>query len=704
MRALVPLVCVVLFALSAFAFDEIPAAPLELTQIEPWFPALATDGENYFAVWSDRRDPRRPAVYGARITPDREVLDPVGVPLLEGTDPISIAYGLGRYFILGRSLRFVIVDREARIVARGVVANEPAAQSAQVLFNGSDFVTFWSNNAVRTATLDPFGNMVRWPDNVVSDRPVLFHSAATDGARILVTYTAGTNLYVAGTSLVGERLFADKLISETAGWWTPATIAAARGQFALTWLSDETPDDTFDTKVRTMRLDANGDALGPSLIAIPWNAQARMIATEDGFRLYEQQELRVMKYTLTNELAPATATPVVDRQRPDVVTAFAVAEGPGGTMVLATFGHPFPYPPAIGLYAADGDTQDAPVLVSRAGTTQTEPDVAIGDDGMLVVWNERERPHVGATFFASNGTSRTFDVAEKGSGPAVATQGRAYLVAWTGFTGSRARVIQDGFVIGDEIDLRAGNSVVAAAREGNDFVVAATGGTLGAPLQLSRINNVGHVVSQSTFAAPAQLVSRVALACDRGECLVTWVEQTFTPGCFPYRCAVYEQVMAMPFDASLTPRYSSPIALTQRENIRTNDLDVAAFDGSYAVAWQSTGGIVTARTISQGQQLGTAFTLPGSSVAVERESGGWLLVREVNTELVTAHFTADHLDAGAPLAHDAQWRSAPALARKGEQIVLAYERTTIGEAAGGVVRAYVADLPPSAPRRRTARH
>jgi hypothetical protein len=705
MRALVSLAALVLFAVSAFALNEVPAAPLEMTQIEPSFPALASDGENYFAVWSDSRDPRRPGVYGARITADRRLLDPVGVRLLEGNDIVSIACGLGRCFILGQSLRFAIVDRQAHVVARGVIPNEPAAQRAQVLFNGSDFVALWSNGALRTATLDPFGNMVRWPDNVVSDRPVLFQSAATDGSRILVTYTDGSSFYVAGTSPIGERLWADKVIAENAGWWNLASIASAGGVFAVTWLSIEVPDHPGESKVRTVRLDAEGNTLAPSQIAIPWSAQARIVATSDGFRLFEQQELRVMRYTLTNELVPVTATPVIDRERPDVVGGFAVAEGPGGTMVVASFGHQFPYPPAIGLYAADGDTPEEPVLVSRAGTTQKEPDLAVGDDGMLVVWNERERPHIGATFFAANGTSRTFDVAVNGARPAVATQGRAYVVAWTGFTGARARVIQDGFVIGDEIPLNDGpNPVVAAAGEGRDFVVAATTGSAGAPVQLSRINNVGYVVSRGSVAvSPGSIASRVALACDRGECLLTWVEQAFTPGCFPYRCAVYEQVMAMTLDTALMPRSALPIALTERAMVRMNDLDAAAFDGTYAVTWQSLG-VVTARTISQGQQLGTAFTLPGSGCAVEREAGGWLLVREVNTELVTAHFTADRLDAGAALARDAQWRSAPALARAGEKVVMAYERTTDGEAAGGVVRAYVADLPPSAPKRRTARH
>ncbi len=694
MRSLVLLVSLVGFAASASGLDEIPASPLELTQIPVSSPAIASNGENYFAAWMDSRIPRRLMVYGARITPDREVLDPVGVRLLDGTAVASIASGLGHTFVLGQSLAYAIVDREARIVTRGKVADEPAANGAQVVFNGSDFVVFWADNALRTATLDPFGGVVRWPDNVVSDRAVRLHSAATDGARILVTYTHNATLYVAGTSPVGERLWADKVISEEAAWWNAVSIASAKGVFAVAWQSGES--------VRTIKLDANGDALAPSQVAIPWGATTRIIATGDGFRLFEQQELRVMSYALTDALAPETATPVIDLERPDSVVSFAVAEGPGGTMVVASVGRTFPNPPTAGLYAADGDSAEARVLVSRAGTTQTAPDIAIGEDGMLVAWTEHERPHIAATFFASNGTTRTIDVAANGVAPNVAAQGDAYIVAWTGITGARARVIREGALIGEEIPLvPETNAGTAAAAEGRDFIVAATQGTTGTPVRLWRIDDAGAVVAQAEIAVtPAATAGRAALACDRGECLLAWVEQTITPPCFPYKCTLAEQVLAMPLDAALVPRFSSPFVVADRQSGASN-LEVGASDGAYAVVWAAAG-VASMRTVSRDGQLGTTFSFSGSRPAVERDGDAWLLVREADTKLVIAHFTSDAFAGGAPLASDEQWRSAPALARKGGSIVLAYERTTIGEAAGGAVRAYVATL--AAPKRRTARH
>ncbi|HVE71913.1 MAG TPA: hypothetical protein VNI54_11130 [Thermoanaerobaculia bacterium] len=706
-RSLVPLVCALLVAVSAFALVETPAALIEITAVEAAAPAIVSDGENYFAAWTDHRDPRRPAVYGARITPEREVLDPVGIRLMEGSDPVSIASGLGHTFILGQSLRFVIVDRDANIVARGVVANE-SADRARVVFNGDDFIVFWSKDALRTATLDPFGDMVRWPDNVVSDRPVLLAGVASEGSRIVVAYSDVATLYVAATSPVGTPIWKDEAIATNFGWWTPASIAIADGRIAVAWVSREAEAQPWLDTVRTVVLDAAGNATGPSHIAIPWPATVRVVATDRGFRLFEQQELRVMSYALTNELVPAAVEPVVDVERPQNVRDFAVAAGPGGTMVVAAVGPVNAAAGESGLYAADGETPGAAVLVSRAGTTQSTPDVAIGDDGMLVAWHERERTGIRATFIASDGTGRTLDLPRNTASPAVAAQGAAYLIAWSTPAGTRARVLRDGgaFLGGEVLLSDIASSIVTVASDGRDFIVATAAAQRVMPIELFRIDSEGRVVARTSIPTTSQAtVPRVRLACDDGECLLTWVEQKpLGTNCFNFRCTLVDQVFAVHLDGALTPRYASPVALTEPANMRIATLDAAAADGAYAVAWSSVDGISFARTVGRGQPLGTTVTLPGRHPALERGGSAWLLVREVGAELIAGQLTDDGFRGGTALARDAQWRSAPVLARRGSAGVIAYERTTIGEAAGGVGRVYVARLASIAPKRRSARN
>jgi hypothetical protein len=702
----VPFVALVLLAVPALALVETPAAPLQSTQVEAAAPAIASDGQNYLAVWADRRDPRRPALYGARITPDREVLDPAGVRLMEGSDAGTITAGLGRYFILSRSLRFVIVDGDANVVARGSIANEPAADRIQVVFNGSDFVAFWSKDAVRTATVDPFGNIVRWPDNVVRGEWPILQDAAIDGSRILVAYTIGSTLYVAGTSAEGQPLRTGKVVAGNVGWWTPASIAAGGGEFALAWLHHDVPDRWWEDSVRTIRLDADGNARGAARVAIPWPATPRIVHTTDGFRLFEAQELRVMSYELTTDLLPLTVVPAIDLTRPSTVREYAVAAGPGGSMVLAVAGPVNGGPGEVGLHAADGETAGTAVLVSRAGTTQSDPDVAIGGEGTLVAWRESERPRIAATFFGKDGRTNTFDVEENAYFPVVAAQDGAFVIAWSTNAGARARVVRDGAPYGESIALgSSAGALVAVAAEGRDFVIVSIAQAFGAPFQLTRIDIEGRVVARREMPQdPQAIAAHPSLACDGGECLLAWVQRKpVVPGCFSYKCTIHEQVLAAHLDAALLPRYASPVALTQPEPIvRVMHLDVAAADGDYAVAWELSNAS-NVRTVGRGQQLGPLVTKAGRHPAVERAGSGWLFVREAEGELLAAHFDGEQLRGEHALARDAQWRSAPALARHGDDVTIAYERTTIGEPAGGVVRAWLAPLAAPAPRRRSAR-
>jgi hypothetical protein len=122
------------------------------------------------------------------------------------------------------------------------------------------------------------------------------------------------------------------------------------------------------------------------------------------------------------------------------------------------------------------------------------------------------------------------------------------------------------------------------------------------------------------------------------------------------------------------------------------------------VAWDNFNGSVSARTIERNQQLGAAVTVPGSRPAIEPAGEAWLLVRGIGTELIAAHLRATELHGATKLARDDQRRGAPALARRGGETVIAYERSTLGEPAGGVVRVYVSSVASIVPKRRSARN
>ncbi|MDI3291924.1 hypothetical protein QHF83_51920, partial [Polyangium sp. 15x6] len=60
-------------------------------------PALAFDGTNYFAVWTDTRAGGMGGVFGARVAPDGQVLDPNGIEVVPGIPSVPGDTGLYRY-------------------------------------------------------------------------------------------------------------------------------------------------------------------------------------------------------------------------------------------------------------------------------------------------------------------------------------------------------------------------------------------------------------------------------------------------------------------------------------------------------------------------------------------------------------------------------------------------------------------------------
>ncbi len=71
---------------SVVVWNEFPICTAPDDQM---LPSLLWDGDNFFVVWQDRRSGKRWEIYGARVTPEGEVLDKVG-------DEVGILIGKGK--------------------------------------------------------------------------------------------------------------------------------------------------------------------------------------------------------------------------------------------------------------------------------------------------------------------------------------------------------------------------------------------------------------------------------------------------------------------------------------------------------------------------------------------------------------------------------------------------------------------------------
>lgn len=696
-----------IFALFAAvrAAAEVPVSPLTLTPTQPFSPpALATDGVNYLAVWSENRDPRRPAVYAARITPDRQLLDPLGVHLIDGIHAPAIAYGDGHYLVVTHALDYVVIDRDVHVLARGRIM--PAGETvtmAEVLFNGREFVVFWGMNGVRSAIVDRDGRVLSGPTVVVPARDrQSAHAVATSGSRVFLTYARDGVLYVAATTPAGAPLWIDAEIARSVDDYARSSIASAGGTFVVTW-QHRVSIDGFENTLHAAKLDASATILAGPRQIIPWPAYARVIAAGGGYRLFEAQELRVMSYELRGDLVTPAVVPAIDDKPPRAISGFAAAAGPGGTFIVAGIVHRHFAAGESALYAADGDVSAAPLLVSRAGTPQRAPSVAAGDDGLIVAWHEAVKPRVRAAFYGASHTS-VFDVAAvwPDVSASVAAQGSAYLAVWQSTTGGvRGRVIRDGAPAGEELLIHEQATSPVAASDGRDFVVAAALPTRA--IRLTRIDSDGAIVASAdvpyqTIARPAE----PALACDRGECLLAWAEQLpVIAGCVHFRCSYRERVVAVRLDASFGRIDETPMVLFDRGLAGTNNVIAAARDGSYAASWEING-VVYARAIERNGAPGAIHELRGANASMVHHAGAWLLAREDRDALALAWFAASDVHDVGRLAREGQSLRMPALALSGGRAMVAYERSTHGEAAGGAVRVYIETV--GLPKRRAARH
>lgn len=77
-----------------------PGVPVSVPEYGPttarkWMADIATDGDSYFVIWSDRRRSSWHHIYGTRVTADGQVLDPAGIPFGRGEDASVTATGRG---------------------------------------------------------------------------------------------------------------------------------------------------------------------------------------------------------------------------------------------------------------------------------------------------------------------------------------------------------------------------------------------------------------------------------------------------------------------------------------------------------------------------------------------------------------------------------------------------------------------------------
>ena len=438
-------------------------------------PAVAYNGTNFLVVWEeDRSADSSFDVYGARVTPAGEVLDPVGIAIAEAPsdqNAPAVASDGSSFLVVwedGRNGEYLDIYG-ARVTPAGTVldpagiaiATAPRTQySAGAAFDGENFFVVWQDWR-NTGTSDIYGARVT-PGGVVLDTQGIPVSQDTsdqyrpavsfDGTNSLVVWEdvrSGTSwdIYGARVTPQGEVLDSTGIvISQGARDEYYADVASAGETCLVAW------EDygSVSTELRGARVTSEGVVLDPTGIAIAEapDEQVLVAAGSDGqnfFLVWEDYRggsADIYGARVTTQGVLLDTSGIALWQAEENQCSPAIGFGGGCFLVAWENLRMGDYKDSIvGVRVSpDGTVLDSTgILISRAVQDQYSPAAAFDGTNFLVVW-EDGRSVNGHDIYGARVTPEGAVLDPAGfvisqadrdqSSPAVAFDGSNFLVVW----------------------------------------------------------------------------------------------------------------------------------------------------------------------------------------------------------------------------------------------------------------------------------
>lgn len=502
-------------------------------------PAVAYDGSNYLIVWADDRNGTLD-IYGTRLSPDGEVLDPEGIA-------VTTAAGTQSYPAVAFSAsRFVVVwsdERKGRVDIYGV-----RISSAGVLLDDEDILIapgIASEIPIDTSQFAvlPDGP---WGPSIAAEGDTFMIVWQTERAGNWQIY--GGRLAASGTVLdPGGFVVSDNEEQEWYPW-----VASNGDEFLVVWHAvSGGGQNSWD--VLGARVSSTAEVLDPDRIFISehrfWQRYPSVGTDGTNFLVVwanwtsTRQDVYVTVVTPEGEVVDILGVPVLKGQsfiqwRPGVVFGgedfLVVTQDERSTSGADIYGV---------LVGADGQPVDRKIIgISTEGDGPWRPDVSFDGSNYLVTWGDLEegsgrvygaRVSVDGTLLDIDSTPLT-SAFSGAYGPAAAFDGETHMVVWYDDRGGSwdiygARVARTGILLD-----RGGIRISAAELEQQDPAIAFGAGQYMAVwsdrrsgvwnIYGSRVSTGGYVVDPDGFpiATGDSDMHSPAIAFDGEDYLVVW--------------------------------------------------------------------------------------------------------------------------------------------------------------------------------------
>jgi hypothetical protein len=279
---------------------------ISFSQFNQEFPKIAFDGTNYLVTWTDYRGGYDPDIFAARITQSGNVLEPDGIAVSTEADTVyrnqdmqSIAFDGTNYLIVYRnsddnyydaifgtrvSPTGNVLDPDGKLVCP--VSNLPELQDAypSIAFGNSNYLVVWEHTPCMwyPYCFDIYGTRVA-PDLSIFDPQGIVASsdgydfyeqwdpaAAFDGTKYLIVWEDDR---VSPTSDIYGSIITTNpsnpnpyiiVISAASDWqWYPAVVIGD-SLYLVVWIDERSGNpDIYGTRIKT-----NGEVLDPGGIEI----------------------------------------------------------------------------------------------------------------------------------------------------------------------------------------------------------------------------------------------------------------------------------------------------------------------------------------------------------------------------------------------------------------------------------------------------